>query len=74
METRYINELARSLSLSYGYNLAGEVTSLTDPFGAIVNYSYDAAGQLVSVATMHLLDHSMPQIIQANEEWQLCYE
>jgi YD repeat-containing protein len=38
-----------SFTLSYAYNLAGAVTSLTDPFGAQVGYSYDAAGRASAV-------------------------
>jgi RHS repeat-associated protein len=35
--------------LNYGYNLAGELTSLTNPFGVMVNYNYDAVGRPISV-------------------------
>ena len=33
-----------SFTLSYGYNLAGELTSVQNPWGAVVGYSYDSAG------------------------------
>jgi YD repeat-containing protein len=35
--------------LTYGYNLAGELTSFTDSFNAAVNYNRDAAGKVSSV-------------------------
>jgi YD repeat-containing protein len=38
-----------SFKLSYGYNLAGEVSSITDPWGATVGYKYDEAGNLSAV-------------------------
>jgi YD repeat-containing protein len=38
-----------SFTLSYAYNLAGALTSLTDPFGAQVGYSYDAAGRTSAI-------------------------
>jgi YD repeat-containing protein len=48
-ETRFINELVRSYSLSYEYNLAGGLTKLTDGFGAVINYSFNHAGQVTGV-------------------------
>jgi YD repeat-containing protein len=35
--------------LNYTYNLAGAVTSVTDPFGAQVSYNFDGAGKVTSV-------------------------
>jgi RHS repeat-associated protein len=35
--------------LSYSYNLAGQLTSLTNPWGSVVNYSRDIAGQVTGV-------------------------
>jgi YD repeat-containing protein len=35
--------------LTYGYNLAGQVNSLTDPWGAAVAYAHDATGRVTSV-------------------------
>ncbi len=34
---------------SYGYNLAGELASMTNPWGAQVTYGYDQAGRLSAV-------------------------
>jgi YD repeat-containing protein len=34
-----------SFTLSYGYNLAGELNSITNPFGAQVGYGYDKVGR-----------------------------
>ena len=54
-ETRHFNELESSstggdYTLSYDYNLAGAVKSVTDPFGSTVSYAYDdQAGRLRSV-------------------------
>ncbi|MGZ5483994.1 MAG: hypothetical protein ACXWID_18710, partial [Pyrinomonadaceae bacterium] len=39
-----------SKTISYDYNLAGQVTSITDPFNATINYGYDTAGRLSSVS------------------------
>lgn len=54
-ETRFINALASnapnygSYTMNYGYTLSGELQSVTDPFGASINYSYDTAGRTTSV-------------------------
>ena len=54
-ETRHFDDLGSSstggdYTLSYGYNLANQVTSLTDPFGSTLSYAYDdQAGRLSSV-------------------------
>jgi YD repeat-containing protein len=48
-ETRYFNDLGQSYTLSYSYNLAGEPTSMTNPWGAQVGYTYDAAGRATAV-------------------------
>jgi YD repeat-containing protein len=48
-ETRQFADLSGSYALSYGYNLANEVTSITDPAGAVVNYSYDKTGRMTDV-------------------------
>lgn len=45
-EVRYINDLGTNYTLSYSYNLVGELKNLTDPFGGTVTYTYDHAGQL----------------------------
>jgi YD repeat-containing protein len=45
-EVRYINDLGTNYTLSYDYNLAGELKKITDPFGGPVTYTYDVAGQL----------------------------
>jgi len=39
-----------SFTLSYGYNLAGQLTSITNPWNAQEGYSYDAAGRATSVS------------------------
>ena len=46
-ETRTIT--LGSYQLSYDYNLAGELTSVTDPFGQNVSYGYDMRGRLNNV-------------------------
>ena len=42
-----VNGVVRKLN--YSFNLAGQLTSVTDPFQTKVEYSYDKAGQLTSV-------------------------
>jgi YD repeat-containing protein len=43
--------LSGTYTLSYGYNLAGALTSLAEPaqFGAVISYAYDAIGRLTAV-------------------------
>ena len=48
-ETRTFTGLS-SYTLSYGYNLAGELSSVTNPWGAQVGYGYDKAGRLQNVS------------------------
>jgi YD repeat-containing protein len=47
-ETRTVTGLG-SFQMSYAYNLAGQLTSITDPFGAQVGYSHDSKGRPTSV-------------------------
>jgi len=47
-ETRTISGLG-TYPLSYSYNLAGAIKSVTDPFGAQINYNFDVAGRVASV-------------------------
>src|SRR2546430_5963772 len=53
-ETRHLNDLAGSASgnyaISYQYNLAGELSGITDPSGAQVGYDYDQIGRLQSMS------------------------
>lgn len=39
-----------SFALTYGYNLAGELTGVTNPWGAQVGYGYDQTGRLSNVS------------------------
>jgi YD repeat-containing protein len=39
-----------SFALTYNYNLAGELTSVTNPWGAQVGYGYDNTGRLTNVS------------------------
>lgn len=50
-EERTITGLPGSYRLSYGYNLAGQLTSLAEPsqFGASVGYQHDSTGRLTAV-------------------------
>ncbi len=48
-ESRYISDLGQSFSLNYQYNLAGELTSITDPFNAQVGYNRDNTGRVSGV-------------------------
>lgn len=47
-ETRIITGVG-NFTLGYSYNLAGELSSITDPFSATVTYAYDSAARLSSV-------------------------
>ncbi|HLG15183.1 MAG TPA: Ig-like domain-containing protein, partial [Blastocatellia bacterium] len=48
-ETRQFTGLFGSFALTYGYNIGGLVTSVTDQFGASVGYTYDKIGQLGAI-------------------------
>ncbi|HBB87134.1 MAG TPA: hypothetical protein DC047_05925 [Blastocatellia bacterium] len=43
-ETRTYTDVG-SFAINYAYNLANQLTSVTDPVGAVVSYSHDAAGR-----------------------------
>jgi YD repeat-containing protein len=49
-ETRTFTNLPGSFALSYVYNLAGELTSITNQSGAQVGYTYDQTGRPFSVS------------------------
>ena len=38
-----------TFSLTYSYNLAGQLSTLTDPFGAQVSYGHDTAGRVSAI-------------------------
>jgi YD repeat-containing protein len=48
-ETKQFTGLSGSYTLSYGYNLGGELTSVTDPTGASISYGYDQTGRMTGV-------------------------
>ena len=48
-ETRTFNGLSGSYTLTYGYNLAGELSSITNPWNAQVAYDYDKVGRPTNV-------------------------
>lgn len=43
-----INGVVRGIS--YDYNPGGQVSSITDPFGKVVNYGFDATGRVNSIS------------------------
>jgi uncharacterized protein RhaS with RHS repeats len=47
-EVRNFNSVG-SYTLSYGYNLVGELSSITNPWGAQVGYSFDKVGRPTAV-------------------------
>lgn len=47
-ETRSFNGLD-SYTLSYSYNLASELASMTDPWAMVINYGYDKIGRVTGV-------------------------
>jgi YD repeat-containing protein len=48
-ETRYFAASGNSYTLTYGYNFAGEATSVSDSFGGQVSYVHDSIGRLSNV-------------------------
>lgn len=48
-ETRTFTGMG-SYALTYGYNLGGELTSITNPWSAQVGYNYDKTGRLSSIS------------------------
>ncbi len=48
-ETRYFNELGQSYRLTYQYDLAGELTQVTNPWGVVVGYTRDQTGQVTAI-------------------------
>lgn len=48
-ESRYFNEVGAAFSTYYGYNLAGELTSMTTPWNETVGYGRDALGRVTGV-------------------------
>jgi YD repeat-containing protein len=51
-EQRTFTGISGTCRLTYGYNFAGSLTSLSEPsqFGMTIGYAYDSANQLVSVS------------------------
>jgi RHS repeat-associated protein len=49
-ETRTFNGVTGSYALSYSYNLGGQLSSITNPWGAQVGYNYDKVGNLASIS------------------------
>jgi len=50
-ETRTFSETGRSFTSTYAYNLADELTLVTDHFGSAVTYTRDRAGQVTDIPT-----------------------
>jgi YD repeat-containing protein len=49
-ETRYFGELGASYTLNYQYNIANELTSITNQWNAQIGYGYDKAGRVTGVS------------------------
>lgn len=49
-EDRQFPGLAGEYRLSYEYNLAGQLKSITDPANSAINYTYDRAGRVTGVS------------------------
>jgi YD repeat-containing protein len=49
-EERTFTGLSQAFRLNYSYNFAGQLASLTDPFGVTVNYAHDASGRMTSIS------------------------
>jgi YD repeat-containing protein len=66
-ETRSISDpaspyLNASFTLSYAYNLAGELKSITDPWNVTINYGFDSSGRLANVTG---INYSVSQLINS---------
>jgi YD repeat-containing protein len=48
-ETRYITALNQSYQTSYGYELSGQLKTVTDPFNAAISYTFNKSGGLTAV-------------------------
>ncbi|HEX8501128.1 MAG TPA: hypothetical protein VF659_11115, partial [Pyrinomonadaceae bacterium] len=48
-ESRYFYGLGITYTMSYTYNLAGQVKSVTDPFNSTIYHGYDNAGRVENV-------------------------
>ena len=49
-ETRIFTGVTGSFALTYGYNLAGQLNSITNPWAAQVGYGYDKIGRPTNVS------------------------
>jgi RHS repeat-associated protein len=48
-ESRQFSGLGQTYTLSYGYNVGGMLTRITNSWGGVVNYAYDGAGRVSAV-------------------------
>jgi YD repeat-containing protein len=55
-ETKTFTGLTGNFTISYDYQLSGKLKSITDPFGAVVNYNDDKAGRTTSITGSNFLD------------------
>lgn len=55
-ETKTFTGLTGNFTISYDYELSGKLKSITDPFGAVVNYNDDKAGRTTSITGSGFLD------------------
>ena len=55
-ETKTFTGLTGNFTISYDYELSGKLKSITDPFGATVNYNDDKAGRTTSITGSGFLD------------------
>jgi YD repeat-containing protein len=58
-ETQTINGVAGSFAISYTYNLAGSLQSLTDPVGHAITYGYDRIGRISNVSGSGFVNASL---------------
>jgi RHS repeat-associated protein len=58
----------QTYTLSYGYDLAGNVKTMTYPSGETVNYAYDAVGRMNSVAG------NLGEVAQRNYATEIAYD
>ena len=55
-ETKTFTGLTGNFTITYGYQISGKLKSITDPFGAVVNYNDDLTGRTTAVTGSNFLD------------------
>lgn len=59
-ETRQFNGLSGSFAISYDYNVAGELKTITEPSGSHADYLYDGNGFVAKTANTQQVNSNSP--------------